>query len=611
MNRRRPPIPLIAALVLATAVMAVYWPVARHGFSSFDDTLYITENRQVRSGLTAASVRWALTTRHAGNWHPLTWLAHMLDVELFGLAPGRHHLMGAAVHAAAAVLLLAALRLMTGSVWRSAAAAGLWALHPLRVESVAWASERKDVLAAFFWMLAMLAYGWYARRPGARRYLAVTAAMALGLLSKPMLVTLPFIFLLLDFWPLGRMGTGTASAGTGTVPLRSAEPVPRLLLEKIPLLLLAAGSSVMTVLAQREWGAVRTLQLYTPGKRLVNAAVAQAAYLKMTIWPSGLAVFYPFPLGGVDWWKVAAALLLLGGVTGLAVLAARRAPFLAAGWLWYLGTLVPVVGLVQVGAQAMADRYTYIPSAGIFLAAVWAAGAAAARRPRVRAPLAAAAAALMVVLGLMAARQRHFWRTDEALFGHAVEVVPDNWVAHNMLGAALSRRGEDDGALRHYRESLRLMPGYAEGRYNLGLALYRRGDNQGALENFLRARSAGDRMPEVHNALGTVLAALGRPDEAEASYRRAVRLNPDMREAYSNLGILLAGKGLAREAEALFRQSLAIDPYFPEALYNLALILSREGRAGEAAEFLRRYLALAPGDGEARHRLESLVGRGG
>jgi len=349
---------IVLALLLAVGTAAVYLPVRSFDFCGFDDDAYVSENALVRQGLTPRGVAWAFTTFRAANWHPLTWLSHMLDVSLFGMEPGAHHLVNVAFHAANAVLLFLVLRGMTGALWGSAAVAALFALHPLHVESVAWIAQRKDVLSAFFFLLMLSAYLRYARSPSRGRLAAVTALFALGLLAKPMLVTAPFVLLLLDFWPLGRFGGAHPDPGTLPAGHPPAVGVRRAVLEKVPLFLLSALSSVVTVVAQSRGGAMVPADALPFGARAANALVACAAYLWKTFWPAGLAVYYPHTKGELPAWKIAGAAALLSALTGIAVREARRRPYLAVGWLWFLGMLVPVIGLVQVGGQAMADRYT-------------------------------------------------------------------------------------------------------------------------------------------------------------------------------------------------------------------------------------------------------------
>jgi tetratricopeptide (TPR) repeat protein len=509
--RRERAVRILCGALLVLAVLAVYAPVARNGFVPIDDDVYITGNPAVLAGLTRAGVAWALTATHGGNWHPLTWISHMADVSLFGADPAAHHLVSVACHAANAVLLLLLLARVTGRLPESALAAALFAVHPLHVESVAWAAERKDVLSALLFLLTLTAYARYAARPGPRRALPVAALFLLGLAAKPMLVTLPFVLLLLDGWPLGRF---------------RAVPARRLLLEKVPLFLLSAGSSAVTYLVQRQEGAMGLLGDLAPGARLANAAVGYAAYLGKTLWPARLAVFYPLPEGGYPAWRVAAAGLLLAALTLLALRRTRVRPWLAAGWLWFLGTLVPVIGLVQVGAQATADRYTYLPLIGLFVAAAWGAGAAA-RRLRLGGPAAAAAVVLLGVLMQRSFVQAGYWRDGETLLRHALGATRGNWVAHYTLGVTLEAAGRAEEALAEYRQAALIHPRSFWVNNNLARLLAQQGRIGEAIPLLEAAVRERPQNALLRLNLGLVLEAAGRRDEAAREYAEALRLAPD------------------------------------------------------------------------------------
>ncbi len=447
-----------AALVaagLALLTLFVFLPAAGNGFVHYDDPLYVTGNDQVRRGLTGEGFLWAWRAAVAGNWHPLTMLSHMADAEIWGLDAGGHHLTSLLLHAANVVFVFLVLRRMTGAPWRSAAVAALFAVHPLRVESVAWVAERKDVLSGFFFLLALAAWVAYTRRPAAGRYLLALLAFAAGLLAKPMLVTLPFVLVLLDVWPLGRLPLAAPPGG------ERRRVVRRLLAEKAPFFVLALAASAVTLFTQQV--AMAPLATVPLGRRVGNALVSYAAYLRKTFWPMDLAVIYPLP-AAVPLVKAALAAALLALVTGLVLVRLRRSPWLAVGWLWFVGMLVPVIGLVQVGRQALADRYTYLPSIGLAVALVWG-GAEVARAllpaGRARRVLLAGALALAVaVLSLAARRQVAVWKDTSTLFAHAMAVTPGNYYAAYKVGVELSRRGDRAGAERHYREALRLRPGF-------------------------------------------------------------------------------------------------------------------------------------------------------
>jgi len=514
---------------LAAATVAVYWPVRHYGFSAFDDEQYIVANPRVLAGLTKEGVGWALTAFHASNWHPVTWLSHMLDVELFGLNPGAFHLVNLLFHLADTLLLFLVLSRMTGAPGRSGFVAALFALHPLHVESVAWVAERKDVLSAFFWILTMGAYARYAQRPCAGRYLPVFAFFVLGLMAKPMLVTLPFVLLLLDFWPLGRFPPGrNVPDGAGS---RIQAPSLRfLLLEKTPLFLAAAASCAVTYLAQEEGGAISGFPLPV---RAANALTSYAGYLWKTVWPSPLAVYYPHPGDSLPSWKVIGAAFLLIVLSIGSIRSASRRPWLPVGWFWYVGTLVPVIGLVQVGGQAMADRYTYVPLIGIFIAASWGAHDlfSALRLPRPALPVLAGVALLSLLPP--ARSQLETWRSDVIALEHALEVTSGNWLVHYNLGLTRQRQGNTDEAIRHYRETLRFEAEAPATRKHLGM---------------------------THNNLGAALEESGRTDEAVEHYREAIRLEPNDPLAHRNLGVSLQRKGRHEEAMYHYREVLRVLP---------------------------------------------------
>jgi len=532
-NRRTWSRPAAACLILALSVFAVYGRTAGHSFITFDDEQYVASNPVVQRGLTAGGFAWAFTTTHAANWHPLAWLSHMADAELFGMGAGGHHLVNVLLHAANAVLLFLALGALTGAPARSAFVAALFALHPLHVESVAWVSERKDLLCGTFWILSMGAYAAYAARGGWKRYLPVAACLALALLAKPMAVTLPFVLLLLDFWPLRRVGN---------VPAR------RLLLEKVPLLALSLASCVATYLAQQSGGAMSPFPVPL-WARLANAAAAYVAYLGKTLWPAALSVFYPHPwavgMPGLPAWRWVGASLLLLAITALALRAARARPYLATGWLWFLGTLVPVIGLVQAGEQGMADRYTYLPLVGVFIVLAWGIPDLLEERPWKRPALAAAAGAVLVLLALLSFRQAGLWRDTVTLFRHAVAVTENNWMAHNVLGYALEKDGRSAEALEELRESVRIQPNFMKSRYNLGNALLAHGDFDGAIFHFRAAtRLSPSPFSEAHNNLGSALCmrffrtGQGSLLEAEGEVVEALRINPGNEEARHNLELI-------------------------------------------------------------------------
>jgi tetratricopeptide (TPR) repeat protein len=516
----------LAALALAALVALAYGAVGGLGFVNFDDPRYVFQNPHVQRGLTFEGVAWAFTTFHAGNWHPLTWLSHMLDVELFGLDPGPHHVVNAVLHGVATLLLFGLLRSATGRTWPSALVAALFAVHPLHVESVAWISERKDVLSAVFWMLATWAYVRHARRPGAARYAAVAAALALGLMSKPMVVTLPVALLLLDFWPLGRISSAA--------PLRPQALA--LVREKAPLLALSLASGAVALLAQSRGGGVASLPALQASARIGNALLSCALYLGKTVWPARLAAVYPHPAlgaGGMPAWAVLASALLAAALTALVLWQRRRRPVLAVGWLWYLVTLLPVIGLVQVGLQGMADRYTYLPLVGIFVALAWLAAEAAEASPRRRVVVATACVGVVLACAAVSRRQVETWRDSFTLFGHALEVTEGNWLALRNLGIAQQDAGRYAEAIASLERSLRLMPHDGQAWMNLGISYASARRYHDAAQCFQRAAEMRPDDDHVWFNLGIFYALTGQWDRVPEVERRLRDLSPEMAERLS------------------------------------------------------------------------------
>jgi len=592
----------LLALLLFGLTAALYARTRHFDFLRYDDDVYVTDNPAVLAGLRADSVRWAFSSGHGANWHPLTWLAHMLDVELFGLRAGAHHLTSALLHAANAALLLLALRALTGALWRSALVAALFALHPLRAESVAWVAERKDVLAGTCFLATLWAYALYARRGGRGRYLLCLGCFGLGLLAKPMLVTVPCLLLVLDRWPLERWRAG------GTPPASRAPR--RLWLEKLPFFALALTSSWITLRVQQAGGAVGPLEVLGPLARLANALESSAIYVRQTLWPTGLCAFYPLPTIGhpeLPAWTprtLSAALLLLG----LGLLAWRlraRLPALAVGWLWYLGMLVPVVGLVQVGAQAHADRYTYLPGIGLAIALVWGL-ASLARTAAARRWLAAGSVLVLGLLARVSAQQIDTWRNDRTLFERALAVTTDNDVAHVNLGEALLRAGEPEAACEHFRAALLLRPRLAPIEVNLARGLRLLGRTDEARAALGRALALDPDGAAAHAELGWLLATLGEDEQGLVHLRAAVAAAPEDLALRNNLAWVLAtSRTRARPEEALgLARELCERTGFsqPGFLETLAAALARTGSFEEAAEMQSRALSGVPR--RARPRLE-------
>jgi len=544
MNDPRRAATLAAALFLLTA--AAFWPTLDLPFIVFDDPEYVTRNPLVLGGLTPAGIAWSVTTFHAANWHPMTWVSHMVDVSLSGVDPGRHHATNLLIHCTNVVLLFLLLARTTGAPWRSALAAALFGVHPLRVESVAWVSERKDVLGAFFWLASTAAYVGWTRRPGPARYLAAVTLFALGLASKPMLVTLPFTLVLLDLWPLGRMARER--------PWKALWPRLR---EKAPFFVLCAASCVVTYLAQLRGGAVQPLVAIPLGARLSNALASMLFYLAKAVIPGSLAIFYPYPDPPYSLAASLAMAALLGGITVAALRSWRTAPFLTVGWLWFTGTLVPVLGLVQVGGQQMADRYTYIPSIGLAIIVAWSV-------PRIgsrwRVATAGLLAAFVLLLTVATRSQLRHWRDGVSLFGHAAAVTEGNWLAETALGMELERRGDPAEAIRHYRQALSIRPLAPDALNNLGNALVSRGDLDEGLHHLREAVRAWPDFALALNNLGSALCESGHVEEGADHLRRAVQAAPDYIPARFNLGLALASLGRTAEAISQFESVLRLSP---------------------------------------------------
>ncbi len=566
-------------VILFLATLALYAPVRNFAFVNYDDPDYTTANLHVRGGLTADGIAWAFRSTEAANWFPLTWMSHMLDVQLFGLDSGWHHLTNAMLHALTTALLFLLLFRTTGAPGRSAFVAAVFAAHPLHVESVAWVAERKDVLSALFWVLTLLAYVRFVERRTAGRYAVVLVAFACGLMLKPMIVTLPLTALLIDFWPLRRALTRAV------------------FVEKAPLFALAAAVSVIVFLAQRGGGAVLSIDQLPLLERVSNAVVSCAVYALKLFWPSRLAVFYPFP-AAVSTWQAIAAGLLLAGVSAFAIHARERRPFWFVGWFWYLVTLMPVIGIVQVGLQARADRYTYIPLIGLAIVLGW--GVAEWISPRI-----AMGAAVVACLCWAVAARSYIaaWRDSETLFEYALASTSGNYVAYNNLGVALRDKGDSSGAIRNFEAAIAIRPGAADAQSNLGESLLRLGrldDATPHVEEALRLRPSS---PEAHVNLAAILSKRGKTEDAAAQYRAALQLDPANAEAHAGLGAILTD--LDRPAEALrdLTEAVRLKPDDADAHYNLGRLFGLTGRTADAIGEFTQAIRLRPNDPQARYNL--------
>ncbi len=557
----------IVLLALMAAVLFVYWQSTHHEFTNYDDPHYVTENPYVKAGLTRQSVGWAFTTFHAANWHPVTWLSHMLDYEIYGLRPKGHHLTNICFHIINTLLLLYLLYSATGSYWQSIFLAALFGLHPLHVESVAWIAERKDLVSAFFGFVTLILYGRYARHPRPLTYLLSLFSFAVGLMAKPMLATLPFVMLLWDFWPLGRLHLRTKPTENRAHEIEKESSIstwPRLVAEKIPFFALSLASCIVTYIAQNKGGAVADVQFMPLLFRIVNALLSYVRYISNMIWPHNLAVIYPMPPTLTIVQGLTASLVLLG-ISYLVCRLARQHPYLSVGWLWYLGTLVPVIGLVQVGNQALADRYTYIPLIGLFIMISWGVPVLV-KNFRYRSLLLPVAAGLALsALTICTWVQLSYWENSVTLFRRASTVVPDNYVAYIHLGDGLSQQGNFTEAIDYYLSALRFRPDREDVHTNLGAAYAQAGNIGAAIEHYYKALSLDPGKAELNYNLGLALGVQGNFDESITYLGRAVTINPKFAEAHYNLGVALVRTGRLDEAIRHFSEALQVNPGLVEA----------------------------------------------
>lgn len=601
----------LISIFLVVAVLAVYWPVCKYEFLKYDDDKYVTDNRYVKPGLSWQSVRWAFTNGHASNWHPLTWLSHMLDCELFYLEAGAHHLTNVLFHTANTLLLFIVLTRMTGGLWASGFVAAVFGLHPLHVESVAWVAERKDVLSTFFWLLTMLAYVRYAEKPKLARYLLTLVFLALGLMAKPMLVTLPFVLLLLDYWPLKRMQFRKVVGGDdlqkGDARCR---PVWFLVLEKVPFLAFAAISSFVTFIVQRKGGAMPGMEALSISSRVDNAIVSYVTYIAKMIWPSRLGVLYPHPVGGLPMTRVIGCAALLVLVTICFVLLARWRRYAAAGWFWYVGTLVPVIGLVQVGVQTRADRYTYVPLTGLFIIIAWGLPELFGRWRYRRVVLAVLAGVVLAGAIVATSIQLRYWQNSIALFGHTLDVTKNNWIMHGNYATVLTAAGEEEKAIEQFNRALKIKPDSAEVHINLGNLLRDTGRLDDAINHYRKAIKLEPGLSEGHYNLAVALVKQQEFDEAISEYREAWRLDKWNLDALSNLAYLLdEKKGQVDEAIKLYKQVIELEPGNIIAHGRLGLALAKVNRIDEAIEEFRIVLKARPDDVEMHRNVGILLER--
>jgi len=579
---------LVTCLLIGLAILAVYSQTFGYGFVSFDDGTYVYQNQRITPGFSLPGLAWAFTTFYASNWHPLTWISYMLDLELFGLNPGEQHAVNVFLHLGSSILLFLVLERMTSQRGRSAVVAGIFALHPLHVESVAWIAERKDVLSTFFEMLTLWLYVRYTEDSKPTRYAWMVVAFALSLLSKPMAVTLPFVLVLLDVWPLRRR---------------------RPLLEKVPLLAMSAAASLVTWLAQRNTGAMTTLSRLSFPDRLANALEGYLRYIEKALWPAGLAVLYPIqkpsPL------MVFVSALILTGMTVAAVLMVRRRPYLLIGWLWFLGMLVPVIGLVQVGFQSIADRYTYVPLVGLSIALVWTVSETAGRVPRLRQLLPAAAALALIALGVETYRQTQYWKDSITLFEHTVAVTRGNYIIHNNLGIDLQAAGRLEEATEQFRLAVAAAPDYKDALNSLGAILAYRGNKMEAIALHRRAVAADPNYASAHLNLGHELMETGQTQEAFVELAEGLRLEPNSGRGHAYMGALLMSAGKWEDARQHLQDSLRFTPANAEAQSNLCYVLQELGHPGQAIDACNAALKIRPNLVSAQFNLGNALAAAG
>jgi tetratricopeptide (TPR) repeat protein len=610
--------------VLVLSTLLVYWQVRNFDFVNYDDKIYVYENPHVLNGLTRSGIIWAFTTNHSANWHPLIWMSHMLDCELFGKNPGRMHLVNVVFHIANTLLLFIIFNRTTKCIWHSAFVSALFAIHPMHVESVAWIAERKDVLSTLFWLLTMLTYVRYVGKPSIGRYLIAIVFFALGLMSKPMLVTLPFILILLDYWPLNRF-------------LNSKFTILNSFIEKLPFLILSAISCVITYFVQRTDGAVMSIDHLSINDRVANAFLSYARYTGKLFVPRNLSVFYPLDINRFPYWQIVLFALLLLSISILVIYFGRKYRYLPVGWFWFVGTLVPVIGLVQVGSQAYADRYTYIPYIGIFIMLAWGLPEILSGWRYRKIALGMTASMTLIAVGTVAYRYTSVWNNSITLFSHAIEVTHNNAVAHNNLGGSYldlkryqdameslnqairinpglteayanlglvyERLGRWQEAIENYKQAISIKPNWAEAHCRLGAAYGKISSYQDALEMYKRAVEIDPALAEAHNGFGAAYLDLGRYQDALESCKHAIRIKPDYADAYYNLGQAFLGLGRYDEALVAFNRAIKINPYFAEAHYKIGFVYSKLGRSQEEIDSYKRAISIKPDYADAYYNL--------
>lgn len=594
---------MLFPLLISIAVLAVYGQVVTHDFVLYDDPVYVQENPTILAGLTQANIIWAFSTLSMANWHPLTWLSYMLDIRLLGPSPGAMVLENVALHALNSTLLFLFLQRRSSATYRSAMVAALFALHPLHVESVAWISERKDVLSTLFWLLTLILYSGYAKQRSVRCYFMALAAFSLGLMTKPMLVTLPLVMLLMDYWPLQRVIT--PGMGTETVDAGEARPTAvRLLVEKLPFAALAIASCLITVVAQS--GAMTPLNVSSISNRISNSLNSYVAYLGKMFYPAGLSPFYPFP-DVIPSWQPFLSVIVIAAVTVLSYREHKRHPYLIVGWLWYLITMLPVIGIVRVGMHALADRYTYVPLIGIFIMLSWGISDLWNSRMNERRPLIAVSLAILVACSFLTWRQTAFWKDSSTLFNHAANVTNGNYVASNILAIDQMKKGNYQEALRLFELSTTQAPWFIEPYIHKGNLLKRLGRNTEAIEAFNKAMVLNPYNASIYVDLGNLLATMGQMEEAVEYLKLGLRVDPRSASAHYDIALALHQLGRLEEALNHYRLSISFGPGFPDTHNNMGITLAELGRVDEAIIEFRNALRLKPDYMEAQNNLERAI----
>lgn len=603
-------LPFLIAVILLISISFVYDQVSTFDFINYDDMKYVVYNPHLTRGFSIDSILWSLTTDRASNWHPITWFSHMLDVELFGVNADMHHLTNLLIHIINSLLLYYLFLRMTGAIWRSAFVAALFALHPINVETVAWISERKNVLSTLFWFLTMWSYVRYVEKESLQRFLTVLLFFILGLMAKPMLVTLPFVLLLLDYWPLRRLSilpdrheslTTLEKTGNHGIHKRMKE-IKDLVFEKTPLFIASAASCVITLLVQRSSGAIRDLHEFPLHERIANAVISYVMYLKKVLWPVDLAAFYPYP-ETISLWSVLTSVLVIVVFTGIALWRVHKNPYLAVGWFWYLGTLVPVIGLVQAGGQAMADRYAYVPLIGIFIGAAWGGADLFSRLSCRKSIPSTLFIAIVAILSIFTWLQTEFWKDTQALFEHANTVTSNNHVALKVLGTVETERGNYEAALFYYNRALSIRPDFDEVYGCIGDVMEKQGKTDEALFHYFIAVRGKPDFAEAHVRIGNILEKRGLLDDAAAHYEKALAAQEDTVEAHNNLGAIEAIRGNEQKASEHFIRVLELDPGFADAYFNMGNLYLNRGKFTEAIRNISRAIMERPDYPEAYNNL--------